>query len=104
MPRNRGTRRDGSNFSEFDRRAVWEKGYVIPSKNPAQFRKDKCGAVISWDKYGDTTVGGMGWEIDHIRPVSADGHDELSNLQPLQWQNNRKKGDSWPSGDYCEIP
>lgn len=34
-----------------------------------------------------------GWEIDHIRPVVAGGNDDLSNLQPLQWENNRKKGD-----------
>lgn len=39
MPRNRGTRRDGSNFSEFDRRVAWEKGHVMPGKNPAQFCK-----------------------------------------------------------------
>ena len=37
MPRNCGTRRDGSNFSEFDRRAVWEKEHVMLGKNPAQF-------------------------------------------------------------------
>lgn len=80
MPRNRGTRRDGSNFSEFDRRAVWENAAKIPGKDPAQFRKDKCGAVISWDKYGDTTVGGMGWEIDHDRTVYIGGDHELSNL------------------------
>ena len=35
-------------------------------------------------------------EIDHIKPVSQDGGDELSNLQPLQWENNRHKGDDWP--------
>jgi len=38
----------------------------------------------------------MGWEIDHIVPVSRNGTDNLSNLQPLQWQNNRLKGDKFP--------
>jgi len=39
----------------------------------------------------------MGWEVDHIRPVSHDGGDDLANLQPLQWKNNRCKGDTFPS-------
>jgi 5-methylcytosine-specific restriction endonuclease McrA len=103
MKRNRGTRRDGSNFSESDKRAVWNKGYLIPGKDPANFRKDICGAEISWNQHGNTTEGGMGWEIDHIKPVASDGRDELSNLQPLQWQNNRKKGDSWPARNFCVV-
>ena len=37
-----------------------------------------------------------GWEIDHIEPVALGGGDELTNLQPLNWQNNVKKGDQYP--------
>jgi len=37
-----------------------------------------------------------GWEVDHIKPVSRGGGDELENLQPLQWENNRFKDDNWP--------
>lgn len=31
-----------------------------------------------------------GWEIDHINPGGGDG---LSNLQPLHYETNRRKGD-----------
>jgi 5-methylcytosine-specific restriction endonuclease McrA len=43
-----------------------------------------------------------GWEIDHIVPVAKGGSDELYNLQPLQWQNNRHKGDDHPQWS-CAI-
>jgi 5-methylcytosine-specific restriction endonuclease McrA len=37
-----------------------------------------------------------GWEIDHIYPTALGGQTELDNLQPLNWQNNRAKGDTYP--------
>jgi hypothetical protein len=93
MTRSPNTDRRGLSFSYDVRVAVWNKGQVVPGADPAFFRKDVCGALISWGAYGDTTPSGNGWEIDHILAVANGGTDDLTNLQPLQWQNNRGKGD-----------
>lgn len=94
-----------SSFNESQKQAVWEKGIIVKGHNPNEYRKDACGALILFDKYGDTTPHGGGWEIDHIKPISLGGTDDINNLQPLQWQNNRKKGDSYPiePHEYCEV-
>jgi HNH endonuclease len=68
-------------------------------------RKDACGAWIVRSQYGDVTERGFGWEIDHIDPVSNGGADDPWNLQPLQWQNNREKGDKCGllPFQYCAV-
>ena len=81
---------------------VWQKGAIVPGYDPARFRKDRCGAWMQYDKQGDNTPGGYGWETDHDKPLAKGGTDDLSNLQPLQWQNNRGKGDDWPNW-ACSI-
>ena len=73
---------------------VWNKGIVVTGYDSKVYRKDICGHLIKFDEYGQET--GYGWEIDHIYPVSKGGSDDLSNLQPLYWENNRKKGDTYP--------
>ncbi len=58
---------------------------------------------MKYSEYGKTIENGVGWEIDHIKPVSESGTDDLSNLQPLQWENNRLKGDNWPTWKCAKI-
>jgi 5-methylcytosine-specific restriction endonuclease McrA len=103
MNRNRNTNTRGGSFSEDIKRAVWNKARIKPNHDPDNFRLDTCGAIIEWYQYGKVIEGGTGWEIDHIKPVALGGGDEISNLQPLQWQNNRYKGDKYPDNNYCIV-
>jgi len=70
---------------------VWEKGTKVTSDDGTKWRKDECGAWIYRTSYGKQSD--YGWEIDHIKPQSKDGTDDLSNLRPLHWKNNQAKGD-----------
>jgi 5-methylcytosine-specific restriction endonuclease McrA len=74
--------------------AVWSKGRVIDGYSAAEWRHDDAGSVMRYGDYGQQSK--YGWEIDHIVPVSKGGSVALQNLQPLQWENNRRKGDSYP--------
>lgn len=68
---------------------VWEKGKVVSNNDPKFWRKDQCGAWIKRNEYGNRNSQ-YGWEIDHISPS---GSNDLSNLRPLQWENNVSKSD-----------
>ena len=88
--RTHNSTRAGSPFDAATIAAVWSKARTIPGYSP-ELRTDACGALIRHSEYGQ--LGEYGWEIDHILPVSKNGPDDLFNLQPLHWVNNRAKGD-----------
>lgn len=95
MGRNRNTDCQGNPFPKATVDAVWEKAEYAVWMNPAKWRADACGNLIKYSDYGDS-YSLVGWEIDHIRPVAKGGTDDLSNLQALQWDNNRRKRDTYP--------
>jgi 5-methylcytosine-specific restriction endonuclease McrA len=59
------------------------------------WRYDVTGQVMKFGNYGNTNSN-HGLEVDHIKPVARGGADDLANLQPLQWEVNRRKGDTYP--------
>ena len=76
-------------MSEEKEQKVWEKGKAVDNYDKDKYRKDQCGAWIQRDKHGNRNYK-FGWEIDHINPK---GGDDLSNLRPLQWENNVATGE-----------
>lgn len=91
----------GNGFTTATVSAVWQKATPVAGNDPAVWRKDACGAFIRRQDYGNTNSQ-YGWEIDHVRPVAAGGTDDISNLQPLQWENNRHKADNYPHWS-CKV-
>jgi 5-methylcytosine-specific restriction endonuclease McrA len=91
----------GSSFNALEIEVVWQKALGIPGQNMRLWRQDPCGAYMYRDHYGKTDSK-WGWEIDHVQPVARSGTDAIANLQALQWQNNRRKGDT--VGNYsCAV-
>lgn len=82
--------------SEKGKLLVWEKAQIVEGYNPSLYRKDSCGAWMAYTKYGDIT-NPYGWEIDHVYPQSLGGQNHYGNLRPMNWQNNRSKGNDYPS-------
>ncbi len=88
MQREPNTDADGQQFSPELVEAVWQKARTMGIYET--LRVDAWGWTIVRQDFGNTRSR-YGWEIDHIVPVSQGGTDDLTNLQPLQWENNRRK-------------
>lgn len=85
-----------SDYSEKQLNEVWEKAKIVNQDSKDEWRKDYAGAWINRNQYGnhDSTYG---WDVDHAKPQSKNGADNLSNWVPLQWENNQKKSDNYPN-------
>ena len=94
MSRRHGANSKGRKFSEDVIQKVWDKGKPVRGKDPDLYRRDKAGNVIYGPSHGKDSD--MGWEIDHKKPVSKGGRDKLGNLQPLQSDENKEKGNTYP--------
>ena len=101
MTRKTNTDVKGKPFSAETILEVWQKGKIIPKFSPDEWRWDACGKVMKWIEHGNRRSS-VGWEVDHIDPVSNNGKDDIDNLQPLYWKDNEQKGDqvNW----VFEIP
>ena len=78
---------------------IWEGARIEAGYDPEIWRKDFAGAWIRREEFGKN--GDFGWVIDHIKPKSLGGTDDLTNLQPLHWRNNICKSDSYKIVHTC---
>ena len=75
-----------------DKDRAWAKASKARGKDPAKYRRDDLGNEIFYGSYGKDSE--MGWQIDHIKPKSKGGSDNIRNLRALKTEANRLKGDS----------
>lgn len=76
--------------TKYQKSKAWSKAKKIRSKNPSLYRKDPYGRTIYKSSYGKSSS--MGWEVDHIKPISKGGSNKTRNLQALSTSINRGKG------------
>ncbi len=75
--------------------AIWLRTFG-PEANGSAW--DRCGRWIFLSAYGDRQSV-VGWEIDHVVPKSKGGTDAISNLEPVHWETNARKGSTAPQCD-----
>ena len=70
--------------------SVWNKARPIRGKDLGRYRQDPYGNPMYRSLYGKSSK--MGWEVDHIKPISKGGSSGIKNLQALNTSVNREKG------------
>lgn len=73
---------------------LWKLLRIIKGLNPSLWRIDRMNNLIFYGDYGLQTT--FGWNVDHKRPFSKGGSDELWNLQCLHSKSNSQKGNIYP--------
>jgi hypothetical protein len=91
MSRRPNTDSSGKPFDAAIVEKVWNRAQ--PSSDHPPMRVDAYGALIWKEGYGNTNSK-FGWEIGRRKPLANGAADDLENLQPLQWENNRSNGHS----------
>lgn len=71
---------------------VWNNAKPIKGKDPSLYRKDPYGNELYYNSYGGNSD--KSWQIDHIKPQSRGGSDNIHNLQALQSKTNMSKGNT----------
>jgi len=74
------------------REKAWNNAQTVRGKAPDLYRKDSYGNLMYKPSHGKSST--MGWDVDHIKPVSRGGSDATRNLQALNTSVNRSKGDT----------
>lgn len=87
-----------SDFTPTELDLIWQKAQKVSDGYDANgYRKDSAGAWIKRSMHGDrSSETNFGWEVDHIKPKSDDGTNDISNLRPLHWMNNLSKSNNYP--------
>ncbi len=62
--------------------AVWKCADILTGKDPSEYRQDPYGNQICFSQYGTNCEGG--WDINHIKPQSRGGSNNIGNLQALK--------------------
>ena len=70
---------------------AWRNAKKIRGMNPNTHRQDPYGNTMYKPAYGKSSD--MGWDVDHITPKAKGGSDTTRNLQALNSNVNRAKGD-----------
>jgi hypothetical protein len=89
MFRRPNTDASGRPFDAATIEAVWSKATICSEHPP--LRVDAYGALIWKEGYGNTNSR-FGWEIGYRKALANGDRDDLENLEPLQWENNRRNG------------